>query len=239
MIRSISFSLAFWGFALLPVFAQTGFNGNFVAVVDGMPCRLVTTTRHNEIKGTYDEGGFSLQVTGTTFGNKANGDLTDPSLNKVVANFEAILVDSNRIDLTFSVSGQKRSHTFVREGTAELSSTNKANIAPGTRDARLVGSWIYQVITSTKNTGLQTVFYLRINANGQYAEYSKSVGGGDLSYDSGQAEIQQKGLWYSNGNVFYIRPEGQETYTSAANYHFEKGNLITEDVSGQKIWERE
>ncbi|MCY7328982.1 MAG: hypothetical protein LH618_10565, partial [Saprospiraceae bacterium] len=139
MMRSISFSLVIWAFTLLPLYAQTGFNGTFLAVVDGMSCRLVAKTAYNVISGTYDEGGFNLQVIGTFSGKLASGDLKDPSLDKVVANFTALLTNDSTLQLTFFIADQKRSHIFLREGR------KIAPLQPAaeqlTYDPRLVGNW--------------------------------------------------------------------------------------------------
>lgn len=241
-MRFISFSLMIWALMVLPMQAQTqrGFNGTFQAVVDGMPCKLVTKTNRNAISGTYDEGGLSLRVIGTFYAKTANGDLKDIASGAVVATFKAVLINDSLLNLTFSIGGQQRSHAFLREGTMTVASVNKNKVAPGAHDYKLVGSWSHQIITSSGGAGLQTVFYLYINANGQYAEYSRVIGGSsEWSYDSGPGELQQKGLWYSNDNIFYIRPEGQLDYTAAATYSFKDGKLITQDVGGRKIWDRE
>ncbi len=104
----------------------------------------------------------------------------------------------------------------------------------------MAGNWSYQVITGGNGAGFQTVFYFQISADGRYAQYSKSVGGSaDWSYDSGKVEMQQQGLWYSQDNVFYIKPEGQSDYTAATTYRFVGEKLVTDDVSGQKIWVRD
>jgi len=238
MMRSISFSLVIWVFTLLPLYAQTGFNGTFLAVVDGMSCRLATKTAYNVISGTYDEGGLRLQVIGTFSGKLASGDLKDPSLDKVVANFTALLTNDSTLNLTFFIADQKRSHIFLREGKKIVPLQPAAEQL--TYDPRLVGNWTHQIITGNNSAGFQTIFFLQITSDGRYDQYSKSVGGSaDWSYNSGQAELEQKGVWYSLNNVFYIKAEGQVGYTAAATYRFYDKKLLTEDVSGQKIWTRE
>lgn len=238
MMRFIPLSLILWVMVQWPIHAQSGFNGTFLAVVEGMNCQLITQTSHNTISGSYDEGGLRLQVIGTFYGKRANGDLKDPNSGRVVATFKAFLISANSLDLTFSISGQERSHVFLREiMTASQSNSTSTTI---THDQQLPGNWTHQVITGGNGTSLETILYFQISADGSYAQYSRSVGGGTAwSYDSGQLDLQQQGMWYTRDNVLYIKGEGQQEYIAAATYRLSDEKLITEDIGGQKIWVRE
>ncbi len=214
--------------------SQNGFNGNFSAIVEGLECRLNLTSTRTELSGTYEEGQIHLQVKGTVNGKQTSGDLIDPASGQAVATFQANLRDANTLDLTLSVQGQQVSHSFQRSPAAA------APPAGQQRDANLVGNWNHQIVTNSGGSGFTTILYFYISADGHYAQYSKSVGGGgDWSYSSGKAELQQQGRWYSRENIIYIQPEGQTAYTAAATYRFHDGRLVTEDVNGRKIWTRE
>lgn len=219
------------------LFAQTTFHGSFAANIDGVNCQLRLITNQTALSGTYTEGDLSLQMNGTVNGKNATGELIEPTSGQAVATFQAMLRDANTLDLTFLAQGQQVSHPFQREGV-----TTAQNAPPSgqPRDAALVGSWSHQIITNSSGTGFTTILYFQISADGRYAQYSKSVGGGaDWSYSSGEAELQQQGLWYSRENILYIQPTGQTSYTAAATYRFYDGRLVTEDVNGRKIWARE
>lgn len=217
--------------------AQTGFNGNFSANIDGLDCHLHLKTDQTVLTGTYDEGDIHLQIKGTVNGKKAGGELYDPASGQAVATFQAGLRDANTLDLTLIAQGQTISHPFQRSGTT---ATPAAPPSGQQRDAGLVGNWSHQIITNSGGSGFTTILYFQITADGRYAQYSKSVGGGgEWSYSSGKAELQQQGRWYSRDNIIYIQPDGQTEYIAAAKYRFHDGRLVTEDVNGRKIWTRE
>ncbi len=234
-MRLCTFLLLLCAPALLP--AQTGFNGNFSANIDGINCQLTLTTSRTNLTGMYDEGDIHLQLKGIVNGKQASGELHDPASGQAVATFQAVLRDANTLDLTLFAQGQTISHPFQR------SSATAAPAAPPAgqqRDAGLVGNWSHQIITNSGGSGFTTILYFQIGADGRYAQYSKSVGGGsEWSYSSGKAELQQQGRWYSRDNIIYIQPDGQTAYIAAAKYRFNEGRLVTEDVNGRKIWTRE
>ena len=217
--------------------AQTGFNGSFTATIDNIESKIQLTTQRTELSGTYDEGNFHLLVKGIVSGKKASGELYDPASGLAVVTFQATLRDANTLDLTLNVQDQRVSYAFQRSGTTA------APTAPAggqQRDANLVGNWSHQIITNSGGSGFTTILYFQIGADGSYAQYSKSVGGGsEWSHNSGKAELQQQGRWYSRDNIIYIQPDGQTSYTAGANYRFYDGRLVTEDVNGRKIWTRE
>lgn len=238
MIRFSPVLFVLWLFVPLPASAQTGFNGTFLAVVDGMTCQFIIQTVNNEISGTYDEGGLRLQVMGTFYGKQASGDLKDALSGKVVATFRAVLISTTSLELTFLISGQERSQVFLREGRTVSQTRPTADKL--TRDPQIIGNWSHQIITGGNGASLQTMLYFQIIADGKYAQYSRSVGGGgEWSYDSGQLELQQQGTWYTNGKIIYMKAEGKADYIAAATYRLYEGKLITQDVNGQKIWGKE
>lgn len=216
--------------------AQSGLNGLFTATVDGLYCQLSLTTASTTLSGTYDEGQLHLQLKGIVNGKQASGELYEPTSGQAVATFQVNLRDANTLDLTFSAQGQSSSHPFLRSTAAAAPIA-----APGGQlDDQLVGNWNHQIITNSGGAGFSTVLYFQIGGDGHYAQYSKSVGGGtEWSYNSGKAELQQQGRWYSRDNVLYIQPQGQADYIAAAQYRFVEGRLVTEDVNGRKIWSRE
>jgi len=234
-MRLCAFLLLLCAPALL--LAQADFNGSFTATIDGLDCQLRLKTDQTVLTGTYDEGDIHLQMKGTVNGKKAVGELYDPASGQAVATFQASLRDANTLDLTLTAQGQSISHPFRRSGTTAAPATPPAGQQ---RDAQLVGNWSHQIITNSGGSGFTTILYFQIGADGRYAQYSKSVGGGgEWSYSSGKAELQQQGRWYSRDNIIYISPEGQTAYTAAATYRFHEGRLVTEDVNGRKIWTRE
>lgn len=227
----------FWACTLLPGYAQSGFNGSFQAEVDGVVCRFQTKTTGKTLRGSYTEGQLQLEVTGTFAGQQASGDLKETPAGSVVATFKAVLTDDNTLRLTFFMLGQERSHVFLRAGRPEQRPATVAG--QSARDAQLTGSWSHQVITGDNSAGFQTVLYFELRADGAYAQYSKSVGGGgDWSYDSGRPALQQQGRWYSQDNIIYLQVAGQANYVAAATYRFYDGKLVTEDVNGRKIWDK-
>lgn len=228
----------FWACTLLSGYAQTGFNGAFVAEVEGSTCRFQTKTTGQTIRGIYEEGSVRLEVTGTTAGHQASGVLKETQAGTVVATFKAVLTNDNTLELTFLLLGEEVSHIFLREGRPDVQTETGAGQAA--RDPQLTGTWSHQVITGDNSAGFQTVLYFELRADGTYAQYSKSVGGGaDWSYDSGQPALRQQGLWYSQDKIIHLQSAGQSAYTAAATYRFSGGKLITEDVNGRKIWVRE
>jgi hypothetical protein len=234
-MRLYTFLLLFGASALLP--AQSGFNGIFTATIDGLACQISLATTRTELSGTYDEGNIHLKLKGTVNGKQAGGDLYDPASGQTVATFQASLRDANTLDLTVEAQGQKISHPFQRSTASATSATQAAGQA---HDAKLVGNWNHQIITNSGGSGFTTVLYFQIGADGRYAQYSKSVGGGsEWSYNSGKAELQQQGRWYTRDNIIYIQPEGQPEFIAAATYRFYESRLVTEDVNGRKIWTRE
>jgi hypothetical protein len=224
--------------------AQTGFNGTFLATVDGMPSVLTLQTAGSAVTGTYREGEYDLLVRGTVKGQSATGTLTDKASGVAVAEFRALLRSGSALDLTIMILGRDVTATFEREGAE--SGTPGQPVGHGaptehrTRDARLAATWSYQVINNSGGSSFTTVHYFELTPDGRYAQYSKSVGGGaDWSYSSGGAELTQQGRWYTDKGALYLQPEGQREYTAAARYTFFDGKLVTEDVNGRKIWNRE
>ncbi len=237
MMRFCLFLPIFWACSLLPGSAQTGFNGSFMAEVDGVTCRFQTKATGKALLGSYAEGQLHLEVTGTCAGQQASGDLKETPAGAVVATFRAVLTDDNTLQLTFFMLGKERSHIFKRESQQQQRSETVAG--QSTRDPQLTGNWSHQVITGDNSAGFQTVLYFELRADGAYAQYSKSVGGGtDWSYNSGQPALQQQGLWYSKDNIIYLQVAGQTNYIAAATYRFYAEKLVTEDVNGRKIWDK-
>lgn len=231
-MRLFTFSLLLFATTLLR--AQSGLNGLFTATVDAVYCQISLTTKGTMISGTYDEGELHLQLKGSADGKQASGELYEPTSGQAVATFQLSLRDANTLDLTFSAQGQSSSHAFQRSPVA---TTPAAAPAGQQYDGKLVGNWSHQIITNSGSAGFSTVLYFQISADGRYAQYSKSVGGGsEWSYSSGKAELQQQGRWYSRDNILYIQPEGQTEFIAAAKYRFHDGRLVTEDVNGRKIW---
>lgn len=217
--------------------AQTGFNGIFTATVDGLDCQFHLSTNRTDLTGTYDEGALHLKIKGVVNGNQATGELYDPASGQALATFQAGLRDANTLDLAFTAQGQTHSHPFQRSAATAAPAVSSAGQP---LDANLVGNWNHQIITNSGGSGFTTVLYFRIGADGRYAQYSKSAGGGsEWSYNSGNAELQQQGRWYSRDNILYIQADGQTEYTAAARYRFHENRLVTEDVNGRKIWTRE
>jgi hypothetical protein len=233
---------------VLPFYAvaqDKGFNGSFTNTTNGVKAILSIATEHGILSGTYYEGDYDLAVKGKVEGKRATGVLKDMKSGEDFAQFIGDMLNDSSINLVLTVMGQQRQGTFARESADAImpnpvSSYDSIPMDGKTRDASVVGVWQYQSVINSDGVNLATALAFVIEANGRYRQYSKSAGGGsDWSYDSGDAELIEQGLWYTSGDTLYLKPNGAKDYTAAATYQFHDGKLVTNDMKGQKIWYRQ
>ena len=221
--------------------AQTGFNGMFSNTTENVEALIVLKANGNSITGTYDEGIYHFQIAARINGANIYGTLNDDN-GLVQAKFSGELRGDNELNIVLNVDGKQQAAMFTR--VAEIveapppPATGAVDLRP--RDATLVGVWSYQNVMNSGGVSMANAYYFLLEQNGMYKQFSKAVGGGaDWSYNSGDAELSQQGNWYAEKNILYLKPAGEAAYTAAATYKFIDGKLITEDVNGRQIWNKE
>lgn len=233
-------------------FAQKGFNGTFKGEINAVASILTLKTTENNVSGSYKEGDFNLNVVGIAKGTTASGTFRMQNGLKV-ADFTASMANDNTMDLTLQIMEQTQTLMLQRMGNASATQTARPSYRPQStppaprinrasnsqaRDPKIVGHWKHQDIISSRDAGFQTVLYFYLEGNGTYAQYSQSVGGGNLSFDSGK-KLVQTGEWYTRQGVICLKPQGQSQFTAGTRYKVTQGRIVTQDVNGRKIWSRE
>ena len=221
--------------------------GQYEATVNGLTTTLTLAGDEDAITGTLTEGELRLDVTGMKTGGKVFLMIKNPYNGVVIATLSGPLTDEG-LDATIRASGQAEARAMLRRKTAASARPSPAaSPAPtpgadaGTRDARLVGTWVNEDIINSGGGGdfasFTTIMTMELTRDGKVRQYSESVGGGSYAYGSGRT-LDFEGEWTSKDGQLLVRGMGITTFTPAARYEFSGEYLVTRNDTGRRIWSR-
>ncbi len=137
--------------------------------------------------------------------------------------------------------GPEQAGRIAGSGLAD-EQTGKPTVTPsGAGDARLVGSYSRQEMTSTSAGSIATQMFLEIRPDGTFSEaMGDTLGGGmDWSGQVGGGGGAQTAEWTTQNDLFLIRPLGTAQWVPLARYVLEPGRLMFVYSDGSRhLWYR-
>lgn len=234
---------------------QINYTGQFEGVVNGDPTTLILKQIGSDISGLYQETVNAYDIKGIVIADKFNGELLISGTTTPLATFIAFLtkaglhMDLELLGITpFSID-------FIRTTNGSSPNTSKSsqgnkvvNPIPGTqdkfkRDPAVVGQWIKEEIINSgvgaEGASLVTVFHLNIKADGTFVQEKSSAGGGSTWSSKSRRELDASGAWYTQDQVFYVKPQGYTDFVKLNRYLFHEGALVFKTDQGKYlIWNR-
>lgn len=219
-------------------------SGRYRAQVEGVDTVLALQARGETLEGEYLEGALRFTVQGSLQGGTLRLSVREPASQLEIAQIEGPVqgqVFDAQIRARNPLTGQQRQTRarFVRDGAAV-----GAVPAPGdgALDARLVGTWVNEAMlggSGGPNPGsFATVRTAQIGADGRFAQWVESAGGGgDWSYGSGRT-LEFSGRWRAQDGVLYLHADGGAGFAAVTRYRFADPYLVTENDRGKLIWQR-
>lgn len=214
-----------------------GLGGTYV--IDNPQGRIVAKLEEKgeRLMGTIEFGGQGrVNLIGAIRSNTARGSATSKD---GAGEFEA-QVDGDTLSITISQKegpNQKAARlplVFQRAGSIA---------AKGGSDPRLVGHWSYQNLIVSGNASFASEEHLVFRQDGSYV-YGKgatAAGAGDWSFDGGQGEDREHGLWRAQDGVLFV--QGQDGHWARIGTYgmTDDGGAmrIIYDGGGKKLWSRQ
>jgi hypothetical protein len=180
-------------------------------------------------------------------GSTAMGTFEDPALGgkrscSATWNQGTLTLRIGELEVAFLGEGAPLEMLFRRTSTdvqrVPASTTESAAPADGTRDGRLVGTWVYSESYVSGSYSFATEWRLTLSADGTLRQVGRTVGGGpDVSGDSGQGEVAT-GRWRtSEGRIELDMGTG---FAPHARYICDGARVMFTLANGDKqVWVRE
>lgn len=218
----------------------------FEAELNGVRAELRLVIAGGAVEGSLHEGASSLALRGTADGPALQGWMLDPASGLQVMRFDA-RIDGAGLALTMRHPAMPEPARVLmhRAGTPRpVAAAPAAAEAPqgAAVDARLVGRWQQQRITSSDGgTGFASFTTLRtleLGADGQVREWLKSVGGGAGWSHRSEPELQFAGHWAVRGDRLWLQPQGQPGFVEAGRVQLVDGRMVIENGRQRAVWQR-
>lgn len=220
-------------------------DGHYLSTLDGQPAEMHLRSQGQQVSGEYVEAAqLRLQISGNFDGQLLRAQISEPQSGQVIANMNASYAN-----------GMLNAHIAARNPTTGQTLERKAlfhrqtfSVAappaqPGSPslDPALIGTWVHEKIINSNGANfaaMTTQMILRLDGDGNVAQWTRSVAGGaQWSYDS-PGELQYSGRWQSSHGLLEVQMQGHSDYQPAAHYHFSDQYLVTESNTGKLIWQR-
>lgn len=235
-------------FALLlaPLMAMAcPWQGTYTGTLQGVPvsltlqCEGETYVGHMEAEGYPYTLHLSQVDAGTATGTFADPALggtrscsarwTSGTLTLLIGEGEALLAGGTPLELVFRRTATQVLRTPVAAPKAQ---------DRGTRDGRLVGTWVYSESYVSGSYSFATEWRLTLGADGSLRQVGRTVGGGpDVSGDSGEGEVAT-GRWRTQeGRIEVDLGTG---FAPHARYVCDGARVMFTLTNGDKqVWVRE
>jgi hypothetical protein len=219
--------------------------GTYTGTLQGVPVALTLHCEDAVYVGHMEAEGYpyTLHLTPGD-ANTATGTFADPALGGTrscsaqwtsgtltlrIGELEALLAGGEPLELVFR-----------RTATEAVRTPAPASPAPatGTRDGRLVGTWVYSESYVSGDFSFATEWRLTLGADGSLRQVGRTVGGGpDVSGDSGEGEVAT-GRWRtSNGRIEVDAGTGFKPH---AQYSCDGARVMFTLTNGDKqVWVRD
>jgi hypothetical protein len=198
------------------------------------------------LAGTLDVPGSStIVLRGNALGRYARGTIASPV---DTGEFEA-LVEGDTLALKLSQKAQTVPLRLQRVDTSTAAAPPGKVPAPspgpavqtGTRDTRLVGTWVGQTQITSGDASMASEEFLVFRADGSYA-YGKGravAGGSNWSYEGGGGATE-RGQWRAEDGVYYILGQNGQWKRVGRYGMTDDGQTmrIIYDAGGRKLWSR-
>ena len=199
-----------------------------------------------QLTGTLDVPGSSpIALRGNVLGRYARGTMSSPV---DTGEFEA-LVEGDTLALKLSQKAQTVPLRLQRVDTSSAAAPPGQVPAPspdpavetGTRDMRLVGTWVGQTLITSGDASMASEEFLVFRADGSYA-YGRGravAGGSGWSYEGGGGATEQ-GRWRAEDGVYYILGQNGQWKRVGRYGMTDDGQTmrIIYDAGGRKLWSR-
>ena len=199
-----------------------------------------------QLTGTLDVPGSStIALRGNALGRYARGTMSSPV---DTGEFEA-LVEGDTLALKLSQKAQTVPLRLQRVDTSTAAAPPGQVPAPspgpavetGTRDMRLVGTWVGQTLITSGDASMASEEFLVFRADGSYA-YGRGravAGGSGWSYEGGGGATEQ-GRWRAEDGVYYILGQNGQWKRVGRYGMTDDGQTmrIIYDAGGRKLWSR-
>ncbi len=226
------------------------FSGTYAGTLNGTPATLLLQEDAAVVQGRVDVSGYQYVLQAQVQNNAGIGILQDVQTGGVL-NVELapmpqgvtlVLVSQNG----FTGQMQRTALAFTRsEGTitdtAPPSSSTPAAVG-GALDPLMVGVWAHQEIYNSGDFSGTTQETMQVHPDGTFVlgGGQVSVSGSFFSGNTGGGGETLHGFWQTQGNIVYVRGQGQTQWVPFARYYIENGRmLLTFGDGSRQVWYRQ